>query len=241
MRWIYISPHLDDSVLSAGGLIYDQAQAGLPVEIWTIFSGSPHPGELTPLAQLLHTQWGTINAEETIKIRRAEDLHAASILGAHVAHFDVPDCIYRRGPGGEPLYLDVFTTPHRAEAGLPGQIAQAIAERLLPDDQVVCQLALGGHVDHVLVRQAVEQLGLRLLYLADVPYLFNEPDELEKKTIRMKLYRHSVSDAGLKSWFEAILFYASQISTLFASPEQMKEAIRSYWKEWNGLPLWGIG
>ena len=35
MRWVYLSPHLDDAVFSAGGLIYEQAQGGLPVEIWT--------------------------------------------------------------------------------------------------------------------------------------------------------------------------------------------------------------
>ena len=41
MRWIYISPHLDDAVLSAGGLLYDQAQKGIPVEIWTVVCGYP--------------------------------------------------------------------------------------------------------------------------------------------------------------------------------------------------------
>jgi hypothetical protein len=35
MRWIYLSPHLDDAALSAGGLIYEQTQAGIQVEIWT--------------------------------------------------------------------------------------------------------------------------------------------------------------------------------------------------------------
>ena len=42
MRWIYLSPHLDDAVFSAGGLIYEQTQAGTPVEIWTIMCGDPH-------------------------------------------------------------------------------------------------------------------------------------------------------------------------------------------------------
>lgn len=41
MRWIYISPHLDDAVLSAGGLIYEQTRAGHEVEIWTFMCGFP--------------------------------------------------------------------------------------------------------------------------------------------------------------------------------------------------------
>ena len=135
MRWIYISPHLDDAVLSTGGFLYEQAQAGIPVEIWTIVCGFPPPGELTPFAQVMHFQWGTGTAEETVNLRRAEDLEAARIVGAKTVHFDIPDCIYRRGPDGEPLYLDIFVQPHEAEAQLPDQIAQTIAPHLQADDQ----------------------------------------------------------------------------------------------------------
>jgi hypothetical protein len=53
MRWIYISPHLDDAALSAGGLIHEQTQAGLPVEIWTLMSGFPLVDEVSPLAQVM--------------------------------------------------------------------------------------------------------------------------------------------------------------------------------------------
>ena len=158
MRWIYISPHLDDAVLSAGGFIYEQTRAGNPIEIWTIVCGYPPPGELTPFAQLLHQQWGTGTAEETVRLRRGEDMQAISIVGAKAIHFDVPDCIYRRGPDGDPLYLDIFVQPHEAEAHLPDQIAQFIAPRLETDDRVICQLGIGGHVDHILVRQAAERL-----------------------------------------------------------------------------------
>ena len=71
MRWIYLSPHLDDAVFSAGGLIYEQAQAGIPVEIWTIMCGYPPlPEEVFSVAQLLHVQWGFSSAEETARGRR---------------------------------------------------------------------------------------------------------------------------------------------------------------------------
>jgi LmbE family N-acetylglucosaminyl deacetylase len=238
MRWIYISPHLDDAVLSAGGFIYEQTRAGDPVEIWTIVCGFPPPGELTPLAQVLHFQWGTGTPEETVKLRRAEDMDAASILGANAVHFDVPDCIYRRGPDGEPLYLDIFAQPHEMEAHLPGQIAQTIAPLLKTDDQVVCQFGIGGHVDHILVRQAVERLKRPLWYAADLPYLFNQPGELAPKTAGMKAVMHPITEAGLAAWVEAILAYKSQLSSLFESPEKMKEEIHSYCSERNGFPLW---
>jgi LmbE family N-acetylglucosaminyl deacetylase len=238
MRWIYISPHLDDAVLSAGGFIYEQTRNGNPVEIWTIVCGYPPPGELTLRAQLEHFQWGTGTAKETIDLRRAEDVHAASIIGAKPVHFDIPDCIYRRGPDGEELYLDIFVQPHEAESHLSDQIAQTIAPRLLPDDQIICQLGIGGHVDHIIVRQAVERLKRPLWYVADVPYLFNQPGELVLKTARMKESLQTISEAGLRAWVEAVSAYESQLSTLFDNSEKMREEIYSFYAEREGFPLW---
>ena len=238
MRWIYISPHLDDAVLSAGGFIYEQTQAGNPVEIWTIVCGFPPPGELTPFAQVMHYQWGTGTAEETVKLRRAEDVEAAGIVGAKTVHFDVPDCIYRRGPDGEPLYLDIFVQPHAAESHLPDQIAQTIAASLQPDDQIICQLGIGGHVDHILVRQAVERLNRPLWYTADIPYLLWKPEVLVPQVTGMKESLHPITEAGLRAWIEATLTYKSQLSSLFDSTEQMQEDIRSYCSERGGFLLW---
>ena len=240
MRWIYVSPHLDDAVLSAGGFIYEQTCVGNPVEIWTIVCGFPPPGELTPFAQLLHQQWGTGTAEETVQLRRKEDVKAASILGAKTIHFDIPDCIYRRGPDGEPLYLDIFVQPHEGESHLPDQIADTISPRLLPDDQVVCQLGVGGHVDHILVRQAVERLNRPLWYTADIPYLFWHPEELAPLVAGMKGSRQSITEAGLNAWIEAVLAYESQISTLFESPEKVDEEMRSHYSKRESLQFWKL-
>jgi LmbE family N-acetylglucosaminyl deacetylase len=237
MRWIYISPHLDDAVLSAGGFLYEQVQAGIPVEIWTIVCGFPPPGELTPFAQVLHHVWGTGTAEETVKLRRAEDVEAARIIGAKTIHFDIPDCIYRRGPDGEPLYLDIYTQPDSAEAQLPVQIAQSIAPRLLPDDQVICQLGVGGHIDHILVRQATERLNRPLWYAADLPYLFKGPGELAPLVKGMKEILYPITEAGLRAWVEATLAYESQLSSLFESKEQFEEDIRAYYAQRGGFPL----
>lgn len=238
MRWIYISPHLDDAVLSAGGFLYEQTQARIPVEIWTVICGFPPPGELTPLAQVLHYTWGTGSAEETVNLRRAEDVAAARKIGAKTVHFDVPDCIYRRGPDSEPLYLDIYARPHPAEAGLIEQIAQTVAPRLEAGDQIICQLGVGDHIDHILVRQAVERLNLPLWYVADLPYLFKQPGELGPLVAGMQESLHPITEAGLKAWIEAVLLYKSQLSSIFDSPEQYEVDIRAFYAERGGFPLW---
>lgn len=240
MRLIYISPHLDDAVLSAGGLIHDQAQAGMDVEIWTVFCGFPPANQLSPFAELIHHKWGIIDTNELIAARRAEDIHAAEILGAKTFHFDYLDCIYRRGKNGGWIYSDVFIPPHEDDRDLPAQIAESISARLKPDDKLICQLALGAHLDHTLVRRAVDMLGRPVSYDVDIPYLFNYPEDFALKSAGMKENAQRITEAGLQSWGDAILAYTSQFGTLFDSPEEMREKIRQYWAKSNGISFWEI-
>jgi LmbE family N-acetylglucosaminyl deacetylase len=240
MRWIYLSPHLDDAVLSAGGLIYEQKQAGFPVEIWTFMSGFAAEDDVSPLAQLLHAQWGFSSAEETTRKRREEDEHAAAVLGAKTLHFDFLDCIYRRGTDGEWLYLDIYAPPHPEDAALPQQIAETISARLQPDDVLVCNLAIGSHVDHVIVRQGAEMLGRTLLYTIDMPYVLYHPEALEPKSTGMRESIHLITKTGLSLWQQAALEYKSQIGALgeaFDTPERAQESIQAYWEERKGISL----
>lgn len=238
MRWIYISPHLDDAVLSAGGLIHEQTRAGVQVEIWTILCGFPPNEELSPYAQLLHHEWGISSVEGLIRARREEDRKACHIVGAAPVHFDYLDCIYRRAKNGGWLYGYIFLPPHEDERDLPAQMAVSIAARLQPTDQVVCQLGLGSHVDHILVRRAVDLLQRPALYYADVPYLFKSPEELGANTAGMKSNAYAVGEAGLKSWQEAIAAYASQMGSLFESQAAMRGQIYQYWLKNDGICLW---
>ena len=237
MRWIYVSPHLDDAVLSAGGLIFDQTRAGIPVEVWTVCCGFPPTAAVSPFAQVLQFQWGFSSAEETVRLRRAEDERALAAVGATAVHFDFLDCIYRRSPHGEWLYpSDVFVPPQPADSGLPDQITSALASRLQADDVVVCQLAIGGHVDHVVVRKAVEGLGRPLLYLADIPYFLKHPEELDSSARGMQAGVRRVSEAGVSAWQEGVAAYASQLSTLFEPSDQFFGALSAYAAE--DIRLW---
>ena len=244
MRWIYLSPHLDDAVLSAGGLIYDQTRSGIPAEIWTFMCGYPPEGEYSPFAQTLHNMWGYSSAAEAVRERCEEDKNAAAMVGGATFYFDFLDCIYRRGSNGEWLYSEIAVPPHHADEALPSQIAEAISIRLLPGDVLVCQLAVGSHVDHVIVRQAAELLRRPIRYAIDVPYIFYRPQELEPKSAGMSESVHSVTGTGLSSWKEAVLEYKSQIPTLgpvFDTPEKVHEAIQMYWSDRKGVRLFELG
>jgi LmbE family N-acetylglucosaminyl deacetylase len=238
MRWIYLSPHLDDAVLSAGGWIHEQTQSGNPVEIWTFMCGLPPTDELSPFAKSIHDVWKLTTAEEVVRVRRAEDINAAKILGAKAVHFDFLDCIYRRGKNGEWLYTGISMDPHPEDAGYPSKIAEAISARLKPDDQLLAQFTVGKHVDHVLTRRAAELLGRPLHYVADIPYLFNHPEDLDPNRAGMKETAHAVSETGVKLWQDAIEAYSSQMSMLFKSPQAMRSQISEYANQNGGVRLW---
>ncbi len=127
---------------------------------------------------------------------------------------------------------------------MPPQIAQKISTRLQPDDVLVCQLAVGSHVDHVLVRQGAEMVGRRLLYDVDVPYILDHPGEGDTKSIGMKESVQLITETGLKRWQEAALTYKSQLAVLgeeFDTPEKVQVAIQTYWTEREGIRLFQMG
>jgi LmbE family N-acetylglucosaminyl deacetylase len=240
MRWIYLSPHYDDAVLSCGGLIYEQAHQGLPVEIWTVFSGSPPPGPLSDFALETHAMWKSGNGPETIALREAEDREAARRVGAGRRQLGFQDCIYRRASRrGQPLYPEtVFAEPHPADRKLPGHIARALRFELRQTDRLVCPLALGGHVDHVLVRRAAESLHRTLSYYADVPYILNYPQAFSTATSGMESEHFGITAEGQRAWWLGITAYASQLSSLYKGEGTLEESMHAYWAAAEGLRLW---
>ncbi len=241
MHWIYLSPHLDDVVLSVGGLVWEQAQAGENPAIWSICAGDPPPPPYTPFAEELHERWQVGPGELSQAGRRAEDADSCRALGVPYRHSDVPDCIYRRLPDGQPT-IDVRDSLFRpfpaGEAYLVRQIAAWIAQELPADARLVSPLCLGGHIDHWLVRAAAESLGKPVWYYADYPYVIDDP--LEHHDLRPSLrglpiaLRQPLSGAALAAWQAGIAAHRSQISTFWGSLAEMQAKISQYYAEGGG-------
>jgi LmbE family N-acetylglucosaminyl deacetylase len=256
MTWIYLSPHFDDAVLSCGGLLWEQAQQGNPVEVWTICAGEPGPGPLSNFAMSLHQRWQT--GLEAIPLRRQEDQVACSLVGAQTRRFSLPDCIYRHVPGQPDLHL--YTTEEHLfgpldprERSLALDLAHELGRQiagvglqanppglsslssLSPEVHVVCPLALGGHVDHRLVRQAAELTGWTLDYYADYPYVLNTSFPLPTEQ-GWHSTRWRVTAGGLAAWQAAVAAYHSQISTFWPDLAALRAAIEQYGMP--GVKLW---
>jgi len=241
MKWIYLSPHFDDVAFSCGGLVWEQAQRGLPVCVWTICGGDPPAGQLSTFARSLHARWQTGDA--FLQERREEDVTSCRVMGADYLHFSIPDCIYRRGgPDNLPLYASeeaIFGELHPQEAGLVEKLSREIEMQLARDSRLVCPLALGGHVDHRLTRAAVEKLGREVWYYADYPYACQDASGLEAlATSGWRVTVFHLSEAGVEAWVGAVAAHASQISTFWPGRAAMQAEIRAYARRMGGIHLW---
>jgi len=224
---VYLSPHLDDAVLSCGGRIWQQVQAGERVLVVTVFAAPPTPGSpLSPFAQELHTRWDY--PADAVTRRQKEDLAALALLGAETVHWPYSDCIYRRTSDGSFLYDSeeaLWGDVHSVDKGLVAELgARLAALPLIQDSAVYAPLGVGQHVDHKIVRCAAKGSGHAFAYYEDFPYA--EQAALTKGQYRTELIL--LSEEALEAKIAAIACYRSQLSTFWTNSAEMAAAVRAF-------------
>ena len=225
---IYLSPHLDDAVLSCGGQIAGQTRAGERVTVVTAFAGDP-PSPLSIFAGLLHERWGL--GDDAPAARRAEDRAALALLGAVPLHWELPDCIYRTAPDGTPLYPDPAALWGPLQAA-DGSLADGLARRIatLPETATLwAPLGAGGHVDHCLLRRAAEAAGRPLYCYEEYPYA--ETPQMVERALGDGPWMPRLTfldEEALAAKIAAAACYRSQISTFWADVDDMAARIRAY-------------
>jgi LmbE family N-acetylglucosaminyl deacetylase len=184
---VILSPHLDDGVLSLGGLISREVALGRNVQVVTCFTTGP------PLDTIASTQ----RVFGDYSMRRAEDERALARLGATHRWLDLHERIWRQPPpppsGIFPTHA--FRTPDKMDdfAELKS-IRAAIGEALDAGATVYAPLAIGHHVDHVEVALAAlrEVLGRgafdRILFYED-PYALGRACRKQHFVAKRRMWR----------------------------------------------------
>ncbi|MGV8084340.1 MAG: phosphotransferase [Coriobacteriia bacterium] len=227
---LFISPHLDDAALSCGGLIHRLSAEGAGVVVATVCTEDYAGGGLSALARQSHRQWDL--GETPFLKRREEDIEACRLLGAQPLHLGMRDAVYRSGEGGR-AYEKFITACDSRDATL----FLARAEKLLgplfaenPGSLVFCPASIGGHVDHTLVRHAVEQLcrAERIIYYVEYPYwsrgrcvIPGQQDSLRSASPELVV----LTDEELEARMAAVACYRSQLRGLFPSPSERAKSI----------------
>lgn len=240
---IYLSPHLDDAVLSCGGQIYQLTQAGRSALIVSIMAGDAPSTGLSDFARGLHDRWEL--AQDASSARRDEDVAASQMLGVDYHHLDLLDCIYRRHPvSGVALYdseESLFGQLHPAEEALADRLAGVLAH--LPEGhRVFAPLTAGHHVDHQLTRLAAERWlrGRDLFYYEEYPYALTAgamPDGINDNQLWQPSVI-SITDEALAARIEAIACYRSQLSTFFRDRQDLTDSVSRYVQKVGGERVW---
>jgi LmbE family N-acetylglucosaminyl deacetylase len=238
-RIVYISPHLDDAVLSCGGVIYRQTSCGDEVVVVTVCGGVPQGDISSEFIQELHTRWGM--GEPAIEHRQAEDRRACAMLGARTFHLPIPDAIYRTSVGGEHFYDSeetIFGKIHPEEIHLIDRIARMIAKECEGASRIYAPMGYGGHIDHRLTRKAVDRLGIGVWFYRDYPYAIREgqvPSDLSVPGGEEILVR--LSGDEIVRWAEAVREYRSQLSTFWSDIHMIEWELREAHDRNGGVPF----
>jgi len=234
---LYLSPHLDDVVLSCGGQIAQSVRSGGRVHVVTVFAGDAVPeAAVSPHVQELHERW-QLDRHNPSPGRRAEDRAALETISAsiRVTHLPFPDCVYRLGKMDWPLYFtrdSIFGDVARFESPLANEISRTLKRLRVPRDATVyLPLTAGHHVDHQIVRVAGEQWAgpRQVIYYEEYPYA-EKPKEVTRAVGGDTLQAHLIEldEDALASKVQAIACYRSQISTFFKDEAEMEARVRAY-------------
>ena len=186
--FLFLSPHLDDAVLSCGALMRSLSATCALTVVTAFTTAGPPPHTHAARSFLRHC--AIRDAEALFAERRAEDRRVLDDLGTAHAHLGYTDALFRRRTGsplarhaGRLLPELVHRYPTywfdiargrvaRGDRTVIEALTGAVADWIhrTRSQWVFCPLGVGRHVDHLIVRAAGERFAERVVYYADFPY-----------------------------------------------------------------------
>jgi hypothetical protein len=181
VRTVVCSPHFDDAVLSCWSVL--ERDPGCAVV--NVFTGAPAGARFTSWYDQMN---GASSSATHMRQRALEDRDALSVAGKTPIDLGMLEVQYRlrQSPWLHTLFRRVpplrfvmvrlpflRSTLYTTSAPGPEQIADAIAQAVPGATSVCVPAGIGGHTDHLLVRQAGAVLasqGINVRLYADMPY-----------------------------------------------------------------------
>lgn len=234
--YVFISPHLDDVVLSCSGAICALREQEERVLVLTLFAGDPQP-PFSPLAQSFHHLWQAPD-DAPYATRKAEERQAMALLGTDYAWLGWLEVLYRQpqisraenicDPTVQVQYESLFAT-----------LCQWFADLVnaFPNAQFIVPLGVGTHRDHVLTRQAAcSALAQRSsIFYEDFPYVAFQPHEVVPFARALGLVPfHLDISSFLETRIQATEQYQSQLDMLCHPPKRIEDVIRQYTEQCGG-------
>ena len=231
-RLVVLSPHLDDAVLSCGALL-NYARKHTPVTVATFFTEAGTPPYTLSARAYLH-QVGAQDADSIYLARRAEDQAVLESIAISYLHAGFKEALFRhrRRPllhwlpwAGQlvPELANIYPTYRlhvirgrmsRHDDGTLRRLTDVIRHLSLQSSTLfLAPLAIGGHVDHILVRTAAELSATRVAYYSDFPY--NIRSQADTHFIERNALVPVTWTGDLAAKLTLIRGYRSQVNSLF--------------------------
>lgn len=236
-RVVILSPHADDAVWSLGGVIRGWGKR-FEVVIVTVFNAVPEQNAINAANTGKHQSWRYLPGSE---IRHREDRRAAAALGAKLDAWPFVDAAMRWGANGfgYPAAKSLFGTIRPEDTPLTRDVADRLITYLRQDDIVVAPLALGGHVDHQIMRDIAAQLEHDVVYYQDLPYLAELSDpqvDIHRQKIARTLCSYDIG-CDIREWQDAAQIYRSQVKRLFGRSAVFKDLLHRQSLRYGDQPV----
>ena len=230
---VFLSPHLDDAVLSCGALMQVVSER-CPLTVATVFTEAtcgPH----TRAARSFLAQCSASSARSLFAERRTEDREVLDRLGAVHRHLGFADALFRRrvSRAGLPTRVIGSVLPEvlhryptyrfdialgrlaRGDRELAAEMQVRVAQLLIDTSAAIlfCPIGVGRHVDHLLVRALGTRFASSVIYYADFPYSLRAvPDPSFVKAQELSPWTW---DSGIREKGDLIRGYRTQVDALF--------------------------
>jgi LmbE family N-acetylglucosaminyl deacetylase len=212
----------------------------VPVEVINVFSSSGD-GRSTLSARAFLKQCRAVSPRRLFESRKKEDEKALSILNIKPVYLDKTDALWRKHKMSDgfsfwllkilPELVSLYPTyrfyvssgrTHVQDRLLSKELTQEI-KKYLPKDgnyMLFSPLGTGGHVDHIIVRDACKSFAPKVIYWSDYPYLLEhrpDGDFIKKNQLESgSLYYHKSERLMLSR------VYQTQFEQVVRCPETLE-------------------
>ena len=247
MKHVFVSPHMDDAVLSAGDYILELKRKGQKVFVVTVFTEfGKEPISLRNRKYLYNS--GFLNLRRFSNQRKEEDKEAMKKLGVEYFHLGIIDGTFRKREDASLLanalaYLGIgkkFIYPTR-KALFSGKISPLdkpllqkiylkLKERTNKSGILYCPLGIGNHADHLIIREVVSCFPNQKYYWLDQPYISWKGRQKQLELLQNKFRKSFVVEKNPQKK-EVVKCYSSQVNGLF--PDGIKFKKEAFYEERN--------
>ncbi|OGK09704.1 hypothetical protein A2767_07625 [Candidatus Roizmanbacteria bacterium RIFCSPHIGHO2_01_FULL_35_10] len=231
-RCVFISPHLDDAILSCGGLI-SSLRDKINMEVVSVFT-RPGVRPETKFVRRFITSCGYKNSELLFADRLGEDRVLFKKLGVSFKYLSFIDAVWRKKRINKvladllgrinPEFIHIYPKDQDVFSGTissSDKITLILVEKkileAIKDDNIVVFLPIGTglHVDHIIIREICRKNFKKVIYWSDFPYSFRKEEDINFiKSNKLSSFEWT-ENIGQKK--ELIGFYRTQFNSLFPS------------------------